>query len=199
MSRTILTKKEFAERVKRTPQCVSGWIAAGKITADALVGDGRSARIWLEKAMADLAENLDQSQQYSQSAPIIASSYPGPATIAAETLSEREKDLARRAKADADKAEHDAEAARRRLALDEGRYVVAEEAAASFRREMARSISETELFINNLARHIAENFNLDHKQITALAREDYRKFRSDYSTDAAARLAALRASKENQT
>lgn len=195
----FLSKADFARHVNRSRACISGWLKTGKISSEAIV-DGKIDR---DRALADLAASLDPGQQAAQTSPIIGSS-----TISTEArsdpivnpiMAEREKDQARRAKADADRAEHDAEAARRKLALDEGKYVVAEEAAASFGREMAKFISETELFINNLARRIAENHNLDHKQITAFAREDYRKFRGEYSADAGARLAALRAKKKDGT
>lgn len=157
--------------------------------------------------MSDLSATLDPSQQVSQERPfqgpitIPASAYVDPAEqravpsdpIVNPIMAEREKDQARRAKADADKAEHDAEAARRKLALDEGKYVVAEEAAASFGREMAKFIGDTELFIiNHLAREIAESNNLDWKSVSAQAREAYRRFRAIASADARERREALK-------
>lgn len=205
--RTIVSKGEFARRAARSPACVTKWIATGKISPDALIGDGRHAQIWLERAMSDLSATLDPSQQVSQERPfqgpitIPASAYTEPTEqravpsdpIVNPIMAEREKDQARRAKADADKAEHDAEAARRKLALDEGKYVVAEEAAASFGREMAKFIGDTELFIiNHLAREIAESNNLDWKSVSAQAREAYRQFRATASADARERRDSLK-------
>lgn len=67
--RTLLTKGEYARRKCRSPQAVSAWIKDGKISKSAIVGRGPRARIWVEQADADLAENLDPSQQWSQKVP----------------------------------------------------------------------------------------------------------------------------------
>jgi len=56
--------------------------------------------------------------------------------------------MARRAKADADRAEYEAEAARRKLMVDEGRYVVAEDAARAWTRELTKLISDVETFLS---------------------------------------------------
>lgn len=183
--------------MRRSRPCVSGWIKIGKISAAALIGDGREAKIWVERAEADLAASLDPSQQAAQASPILGSSAtPTPMNdlerrIGAapanggSNLSERERDLARRAKADADKAECDAEAARRKLALDQGRYVLAEEAATAWAREMSKCIGEIDLFIGKtLPQLTAERHNIDWKTLAAQMREDWRDFRMRMSDNA---------------
>jgi hypothetical protein len=55
-------KAEFALRIGVTPGRVSQYIAAGKISGDALVGFGRTQRIRPEIAVAQLRERLDPSQ-----------------------------------------------------------------------------------------------------------------------------------------
>ncbi|KWV54326.1 hypothetical protein AS156_00945 [Bradyrhizobium macuxiense] len=67
--RTIRTKGEYARLKSRSPQAVTKWIATGKISKAAIIGDGPRARIWVEQADADLAANLDPSQQWSQEVP----------------------------------------------------------------------------------------------------------------------------------
>lgn len=203
--KTVLSKAEFAEHVGRSRSCISGWIKAGKISAEALIGEGRDAKIWVERAKADLAASLDPSQQAAQADPIIIAPID-PLPLAANEsdrrhattpfiaphLSERERDLARRAKADADKAEHDAEAARRKLALDEGRYVLAEEAAATWTREMSKHISDTDRFIGTtLPQLTAERHGLDWKTLASQMRNDWREFRMTMSDDARARREAI--------
>ncbi|MBR0687332.1 hypothetical protein JQ594_15480 [Bradyrhizobium manausense] len=209
--KTIISKGEFAKRKSRTPQCVSKWIKVGKISAAALIGQGNAAKIWVEQAEADLLASLDPSQQLNQAAPILRQAVEAPmqqptlppqlpiAAIAgaerpmadapaAGFATERERDLARRARADADRAELDAESARRKLAIDEGRYVVAEDASREWGRELARFISETETFLTStLARDLAQAHGLDWKAISVEIREAYRKFRSGASDDARAR------------
>lgn len=199
-----MTKAQFADRMKRSRSCVSNWIATGKISREALIGEGREALIWFERAKADLSERLDPSQQAIQLCPIdaVGEAAPlpmlhpeAPSSAAQERVayqSDRERDLARRAKADADRAEHDAEAARRKLALDEGRYVLAEEAAAVWGREMSKHLAETEGFIGmTLPQLIAERHNLDWKILAAEMRGDYRDFRTKVSGDARSRREAL--------
>jgi hypothetical protein len=202
--KTIVSKGEFASRMQRSPACVTKWIKLGKISAEALIGEGNAAKIWLERAKADLSASLDPSQQAIQLAPIesnletapIAVREPeSPSTLVNDRVayaSERERDLARRAKADADKAEHDAEAARRKLALDEGRYVVAEDAAAAWGREMSKFVSEAETFIGaTLPRDLADRHNLDWKVIASEMREAWRGFRAKASDDAKERREAI--------
>jgi hypothetical protein len=55
-----------------------------------------------------------------------------------------DEDIRRRRKADADKAEHDAEAARRKLALDEGRWIDAAEVVKTWQRELSTIVANTE-------------------------------------------------------
>ncbi len=203
--RTVLTKAQFAERMNRSRSCVSGWIATGKISAAALIGEGREARIWLEQAQADLAASLDPSQQLAQAAPIIISTPESSAPPANELersaaaaptnsahLSERERDLARRAKADADKAEHDAEAARRRLAVDEGRYVLAEDAAAAWGKQFSKALAAIDGFVTTgLPRAIADETGADWRAISTISKTHWRAFREQIAADAKDRREAI--------
>lgn len=207
--KTVVSKGEFARRKNRGASAVSNWIAAGKISEAALIGKGNAAKIWVEQAEADLAASLDPSQQAIQLAPILPTSpqmdrmlplgppeaeQGGDARPTAQSqpqralLTDREADLARRAKADANRAEHDAEASRRKLLVDEGKYVVAEDAARAWGRELAKLISETETFLfSKLARQIAEQYGLDFKALAVEVREAFRQFRAGASEDARTR------------
>jgi hypothetical protein len=177
--KTILTKGEYAALKGRTPGTVSHWIAEGKITASAMVGEGRHARIWVEQADADLVRSLDPAQQAAQDNPIgsaqappiggatlpRSAAAPGASPLPQAPMVDRmlpaaadEEMLRRRRKADAEKAEHDAEAARRKLALDEGRWVDAAEALSTWTAKLAAIISETETYLTNtLARELADD------------------------------------------
>jgi hypothetical protein len=208
--RTIETKGQFARRKNRRPSAVSNWIANGKITPAALIGKGNAAKVWVERAEADLLASLDPSQQFSRefaantrtsilplsNAPPTdldpSSSARVPATYGA--VSDREIDMARRCKADANRAEHEAEAARRKLLIDEGRYIVAEDAAREWARALTKLISEIESFMSTtLARQLAERHGLDWKVLTVEMREAFRTFRGGLSDDARARREAIEA------
>ena len=209
--KTVVSKGEFARLKQRGPSAVSNWIKDGKISPAALIGKGNAAKIWVEQAERDLAASLDPSQQVIQAAPILPTSAPVPdlpldaAPIAAAPVArqapalqtDRELDLARRTRADADRAELDLELARRKMAVDEGRYVEAAEAARSYGRELAKLLSETETFLfSTLAREIANAHGIDWKTLAVSMRESYRKFRAGVSDDARTRREALEAAKD---
>lgn len=200
MEKTLVTKGEYARRKKRSPAALSKWIKLGRISQAALVGEGNSAKIWVEQAEADLTASLDPSQQLMQLAPILP-----PEPTAAEPpqprqISERELDLARRARADADKAEHDAEAARRKNEIEAGRWVNAEEAQRTFARELAKVIADTEMYFQTLARELADRHGLEWKTLVVEIRDSFRRFRADASDDARRRReAAERADQAQET
>lgn len=180
-----MTKQEFAAHKKRKPSAISNWIADGKISAAALVGEGVRARIWVEQAERDLEIGLDPGQQSAQALP---------------AASVEDEDLRRRRRADADRAEHDAEAARRRLAVDEGRYVLAHEAAREWTRALSKLISEIETFLSTtLARGLADKHGLDWKELTVDMREKFRLFRGGLSEEARARRAAIENGEDDQS
>jgi hypothetical protein len=191
--KTVVTKAEYAALKGRGPSAVSNWIAEGKITPTALVGEGVRARIWVEQADRDLALRLDPSQQAAQAQPVMPATVPlapseQPANLPLELPQQShpfhsgaggqntdDADLRRKRKADADRAEHDAEAARRKNALDEGRWIDAAEAAREWGRELARIRTETETFLfTTLARSLGDRFGLDWKAVAVLMRDQYR-------------------------
>jgi hypothetical protein len=59
----LISKSEFARRRGVSPQRVSQWVAEGKITPPALVGEGRSAKINEAAAIEQLAGRLDTNQR----------------------------------------------------------------------------------------------------------------------------------------
>lgn len=213
--KTVVSKGEFARLKQRGPSAVSNWIKDGKISAAALIGTGNAAKVWVEQAERDLAASLDPSQQVIQPAPILPTAQttrpdlpldaapPAAAPAPARSqppLTDREADLARRTRADADRAELDLELARRKMAVDEGRYVEAAEAARAYGRELAKLLSETETFLfSTLAREIANAHGIDWKTLAVGMRDSYRKFRAGVSDDARTRREALEAALPKDT
>lgn len=185
---TVITKGEYAARKGRKPSAVSNWIRDSKISAAALIGHGHNAKIWVEQADEDLARSLDPGQQAAQERPIMPATLapvedePGagsPPRSSAAVPPPVHDDLARRRRADADKAEHDAEAARRKLAQDEGRWVDAGEAQRAWARQLAHIVSETETFLaTTLANDLADRFGLDRKAVAGAVRDAYRSHRA---------------------
>jgi hypothetical protein len=93
-------------------------------------------------------------------------------------LSDDDANLRRIRAANADKAEHDAEAARRKNALDEGRWVEAAAVQQSFGRQLSKMIAEFETFLGNtLPKAIGEKHGIDWKTLSAEIRSEFRKHR----------------------
>ena len=126
----------------------------------------RVLRVCVERANRDLAKSLDPSQQAAQPRPIDNGLWP-PAS--------RGNDFARRATAIADRAEQDAIAAARRNAVENGKWLDAEEAARVWQGELARVIAETETFLlTTLARELADKYGLDWKAVSLDIRKLFR-------------------------
>jgi hypothetical protein len=206
---TIVTKGEYAALKGRAPSAISNWIAEGKISADALIGQGVRARIWVERADADLARSLDPAQQAAQDRPVGIGSpvhpalpeTPRPASAppalpasgqapAYPTPIEADDDLRRRRKADADRAEAEAEQARRKLNVDAGRWIEASAATREFAQQVAKLIADTETFLAGpLARQLADAHSLDWKALSVEIRAAWRKQRESAADEASAALA----------
>src|SRR5690606_9605999 len=58
----VVSKGEFARMVQVSPGRVSQWIAEGKIGPDALQGEGRLAKIIVDRAMAQVRLRRDPGQ-----------------------------------------------------------------------------------------------------------------------------------------
>lgn len=178
--RQIVTKSEFARLKGRTAQCVSKWISTRKITENALVGVGVRAKIDVELAEADLTRTLDPVEQGKLERPLV------PSGNSAEVI---DLEIIRRKRlADAERAEHEAEAARRKNAVDEGRWVDVEEATKVWGRELSQIVADFETFLTNVAaRKFAEAHGLDWKATSIELRNLFRAHRTETAEEARAR------------
>lgn len=184
VAKTIVTKAQYALLKKRTPSSVSNWITAGKISKAALIGEGRGARIWAERADSDLALSLDPSQQAAQNKPVEAPA----ADVIEFAIAKRFRE------AKAKTAEYEAEAAYRRLMVDAGRWIDAEEAAKVWARELTQVLDEFERFILNIfPRKLAEQYGLDWKDLSIRIRKLWYAYRSELADQTKSRLENLKA------
>lgn len=76
-----VSKGEFAAIIGVSPGRVSQYLAEGKISASALVGIGRNARINIEQARADLRLTLDVSQRLGNGSETRLDPEPAPSFI----------------------------------------------------------------------------------------------------------------------
>lgn len=183
---TVVSKGEYAAMKGRAPSAISNWIADGRISRAALVGEGVRAKIWVEQADADLSRNLDPSQQVAQERPVSPGLDPGaPPTP-------DDEDLRRRRKADADRAEHDAAMALLKRNREEGRWIDAEAAAQAWGKELAEIMTTTETFVVSvLPREIGDAFGLAPAEVAAVIRKLWHDRRSRAADSAAAREAEI--------
>jgi len=185
--KTIITKGEFARRKSRTPSAISNWIAEGKITPAALIGQGNRARIWVEQAEQDLAQSLDVSQQMAQETPVLAAK-PDASDGEGPTADDH---LVRERRARALKAEADAGLSQLRQAREAGRWIETHEAQRQWGRELAKIVGELETFLSGpLARELAVRHGLDWKALAVEIRELYRAQRQTVADRATAELEA---------
>lgn len=180
----IFCKGEFADRRGVHKSAVSHWIKTGRIYGGALVGSGRSAKINVAVAEAQLSRTLDLGQRLA---------HPAPPGVTAEPRSlPTNDDAARYQKAKADAAEIEAERARRRMEEERGRYILADEARDAWSRELSRLVERLERWVTDAAQDIANaqaeaGGPLDQKGLTAVVSASLRRFRASAAIDAAER------------
>jgi hypothetical protein len=76
----IVRKSVFASMCGVTPARVSQWLSEGKLTGEALVGEGRSAKINVAIALGQLRARLDVSQRFGIGTFLHAATHVDPST-----------------------------------------------------------------------------------------------------------------------
>lgn len=136
----IVTKGEFAKLMNVSAGRVSQWINEGKLKKRSLVGAGRSAKINVELARADLRETLDISQRLgngldtkleSDAAPEVESTVSVPRSLSTDEQIKAEKLKASRLQNERLEAERRARA---------GEYIKTEDAQAEMVRAVGLSV-----------------------------------------------------------
>lgn len=170
----VLSKGDFAREVGVSPGRVSQWIAEGKIGPDALAGEGRSAKIIVDRALEQIKARRDVGQSLGNG---IGTRVFGAATAPAEQPTSaapppRTDDVAyqiqlERLKSERRKNERDAveEATRR------GKLVPADDVRAQMVR-LARQVDEVNAaMLVDFASAIAGKFSLPQRDVLHLLRE----------------------------
>lgn len=173
----LVSKGEYARMRGVTAAAVSQWISSGKLTARSLEGAGRSAKIRVADANAELGVKLDPAKQLAQSK--------------AKGEAPADDDNSRYNRARADKAEHENELARRRLAETDGRYLPAAAVRAEWSRWMAGFLRDFEALQGDLAQAIARETGADERAVLTVLRQRLRDWRSKRSATAQTAAEAL--------
>lgn len=176
----IVSKGEFAARLGVSPGRVSQYIAEGKISGDALVGEGRSARIAVEAATAQLRAKLDINQRFGlngvstriDAAPV---EQPVSAPASVPPPSDPVEDRIKREKL------RQAELMTARLEREDreahGQYIRASEAREQMSRIAGTMMTMFEGALPELAGAVAAQFELPGRDVLHLMRQEFRRIR----------------------
>lgn len=176
-----VSKGDFAGIIGVSPGRISQYIADGKIFGDALVGEGRSARIHVERARSQLGKTLDPSQRFGANGAgarraSIASEAPAsePAAgtppvidpvvdaVAAERLKQQRLTTARM---------------EREEALAVGRYVLTDDARMAQTKAVVEAFKVMEVAIQEMAKAIAANHGVTHRDAVLTLQKAFRDTR----------------------
>jgi hypothetical protein len=190
--------KTLADRLGVSKGRVSQLVGEGVLDG-CFTGVGLARRFDVAQVAERLNRRLDQAQQLGNGAraaaaraevlaptPAAAPTAPTPTAAPAApapslTVKPADEDNDRYRAARAEQAEIDTILKRRRLAEEEGRWVLAEEAASATRRALAAEIAEVEAMLREGARRMADELGVDAraaKVILLSAWRDHRAVRS---------------------
>ncbi|MBX9875772.1 MAG: hypothetical protein K2X84_13000 [Beijerinckiaceae bacterium] len=190
----VLTKGEFARHAGVSPGRVSQWIAEGKIGPDALEGEGRSAKIIVERALDQIKARRDVGQSLGNGlgTRVFASA---PAEEAAPALPPRTDDVAyqiqlERLKSERRKNERESV----EEALRQQKLVPADDVRSAMAR-LARQVDDANgAMLADFASAIAGRFGLPQRDVLHLLREV-----RNQKKGAASKIAAATAEGEPET
>jgi len=179
----VVSKGQFAALRNVSPGRVSQWISEGKIKPDALVGDGRNAKINVAMATQQLRDSLDVGQLTGNGVgtrldlPLPVQPVPAPAKEPApspagdpiaDAIKQERLDQLRRA----NRREAEEEAAR------SGKYTDAAEAARQMGVIATKMMAVMEGSLAELATAVSARFEISQRDVLHLLRSEVRKVRA---------------------
>lgn len=197
-SERVVSKSEFAALIGVSPGRVSQMIAEGKIAGDALAGEGRSAKVRVEVARAQLRERTDLGQRLGNGIETRldgALPFPAGANLADPTpkaaprlAGAEDGDHSPPAPSDhvADRLKQlkllDAERRERQALEDDlarrGIYVRADQSRAALASVAQTLLNVFEGSIADLAQALATRFELQHRDVSHVLRQEFRALRA---------------------
>lgn len=184
----VVSKSKFAEMRGVTPGRVSQWLSEGKIGPEALVGEGRGAKINVAVAVAQLQERLDPSQRFGLNGimtkldlptpSLQPAAAPPPVVVTVEDQIKREK--LRQAQLQTARLEEEDR-------LHRGVYIFSASAREEMTKIAARLFDTFDGALPDFASAIAAKHQLPHRDVLHLLRGEMRRVRAR----AAAEFAAL--------
>jgi hypothetical protein len=174
----IVTKAQFARLSGVSPARVSQWLAAGKIGPEALVGEGRSARLDVAIATEHLRERLDPSQRFGlQGLSTRLDDDPAPSPGVTGSIESRMKAEKLR------QAELITRRAEERDRLDRGVYILAKSAMDENIRTAAKLLEAFDGALADFASAFSSNYKIPARDALHLLRKEMRSFRERISAE----------------
>ncbi len=188
----IVRKSEFAALRNVSPGRVTQWITGGQIGPEALVGEGRSARIRVELANQHLRERLDPSQRFGlngigttldapSAAPVrrpadVAAPVQPPMPIVDSVEARIKAEKLRQAELVTRRAEEQDRLAR-------GVYILAVDARAEFSRIAAKMFDAFDGALTDFAAAISAKYAVPSRDVLHLLRTEFRRVRERTSNE----------------
>jgi hypothetical protein len=188
----IVPKAQFAAMCGVHKSRVSHWIDDGKLSGDALVGEGRAQRIRVEVAKAQLRARLDIGQRLGNAIDthldaatpaILQPQAPGAAncspTLPLDPPPRVPDSMEERIKRERYEGYRLDNVKRREdLAAREGRYTLAESARQQMGQIACRMMTTFESSLADFASSIAAHFKIPQRDVLHLLRSDFHGFRA---------------------
>jgi hypothetical protein len=203
----LFSKGEFARRRNVTPGRLSQWLSEGKISGDAIVGEGRNARIRESVACRQLKVKLEPMQMTGNglSTRLEASEQPRQADTlpleqpAAPSASDAPPSLTTRIDSVEEKIklgrleqiERQNREGRRQEAVAAGRLTDADEAKAQAAKSTVRLVAMFEGALSDFATAIAGEFKLPQRDVLHLLRTKFRDVRAQAAGELKTQAEAL--------
>jgi hypothetical protein len=188
----VVSKSEFARLSNVVPGRVTQWISAKQIYGDALVGEGRAARIRVAVARAQLKRHLDVGQRLGNGlstrldSPSAQPSLPGATNASAAPAEAQVPPFVRAADAIEEQIKTERlvsyQRDNRRKAEEEaarsGRYALADDAKQQMGRIASQMLNTFDGWLGEVASTVSGKFSLPQRDVLYLMRSEFRTFRS---------------------
>ncbi|MCS0501390.1 hypothetical protein [Ancylobacter mangrovi] len=191
----IISKGEFAALTKVSAGRVSQWIAEGKLSGAALVGEGRTARIHVPTAIEQLKLKLDIGQRFGNGlgtrldVPSAAPPSPAPAVAVPPAPADPIEERIKREKL-REIEFRNRDAAERELAR-RGTYMLAREGREQMTAVAAAMLNVFEGALPDFAAAIASRFEVPQRDVLHLLRGELRGIRERASKAARQKMESL--------
>lgn len=186
----LVSKLEFARLISRDPSAVSHWIKQSRLTAPALVGEGRHARIDVQLALQQLGLTLSLSHQVGSALRqdgreiLGLTAPPAAATKPPTSDPPTESDQARLLRARADREALNAAQAAAEAQARNGTWVIRADADREHGRVLAEALATIERWLPDLAQKLVADPPTDVRATSIMLRAEFRALRATMAREA---------------